>query len=175
MISEHDLEILRSVIRRSGAMRRWELSRNFKSESAAKKHAKSCAFRAKAIYESALNNAAAPLAYDVKRKVARAAIAEALPNKLGTGRKKGHPKPLRRKAKTTHTRSTGDYSWKEVSKVAQPTRNRYNPSRAEVAARVETPDYARKIDEGFGGTREEALEERQKLLSESRKRTGYKS
>ena len=171
VISEHDLEILRNVIRRSGAMRRWKLSRRFKSEAAAIQHANSCAFRAKAIYESALLNAAAgPLADDVKRKVARAAIAEALPSKLGTGRKKGKLQPLRRKARAASPRGLQDSSAKVDSRVAQPTRSRYDPSRAVVAARVETPSYARKIDEGFGGTREQALKERQKLSAEMRRR-----
>ena len=46
----------------------------------------------------------------------------------------------------------------------------YNPSKVVAGSRKETPDYAKYIDEGIGGTREEAMNERKKLSKEQRDR-----
>ena len=46
----------------------------------------------------------------------------------------------------------------------------YNPNKVVAGSRTETPKYAKYIDEGIGGTREEAMNERRKLSKEQRDR-----
>ncbi len=46
----------------------------------------------------------------------------------------------------------------------------YNPIKVVAASRTETPKYAKYIDDGIGGTREQAVNERKKLSKEQRDR-----
>lgn len=185
-MSDTDLDILRSLMRRSSSMSTW---RHLAARAGARDpdgRARQTAFEAKARYELTIKRYSHFNPSPQNKLQFAAKILDELTEKLRepitlTYKTIKKRRKNRAKSRCVPTPSRPEQlkkaaSGKDVVERPEPFRRNYmklreipshklgsGKGKIEVGARIETPSYARYADEGIGGTREQALDERKKL------------
>jgi len=156
MISDRELDVLRLVMRENSMMSRWRRTSNSTSRKEAREFSNKCAMTAKTLYEAELERfSEINFPSSAKRAIATSCIYRAtdiVSNRLGDA----HCLARDSAANEAHP-ATGATAGRTKN------RDRYNPDKVEVGARVDPPAYVRKFEEGIAGAREQVINERKKL------------
>ena len=193
MATEEQIEVLRDAIRASRSMQQWRQAAHARGARNQAKYAQERALDALSFFDQNIRDTEAKGLQPNLSRIATKALSwasdsgrpHAASRDATRSYRSQRPTPRGKKRDApgvlSYQKNVKDSShFNAHGKPPEPYRRNYSPqlsARSEkninqesVAARTETPSYARYIDEGIGGTREQIRNERQKLSAEAKSR-----